>query len=128
MFKKLGKLLIILVGVGGVGYVAFLVFVSPSGFTEKEELINSYFENITSSTVCDDHFNTETQDYCTSFTSIIDTRTIEVSTLTENGDNYTVVVLVDNVSLEFDISFVEIEVTGLKAFLNSTYYEIDFII
>ena len=127
MFKKLGKLLIIIGIIGGVGYVGFLVFVNPGGFTNKEELINSYFENITSTTVCEDHFNTETESFCSDFQTLIGSRVIVVTTLTASGSEYEVVLTLDGVETEFVITFVEVEVTGVKSFLNSTYYRIDLI-
>lgn len=127
MLKKLKKLLIIVVVIAGVGYVSFLVFVNPAGFVDKEELINSYFDNIKSDDLCDNHFNPETKDFCISFTNLMDSRVIEVIDLTINGDNYVVTISIDGTEGEFDITFIEIEVTGLKSFLNKTYYKIDLI-
>ena len=127
MLKKLKKLLIIVVAIGAIGYVSFLVFVNPAGFTDKEELINSYFDNIESDDLCDDHFNSETNDFCISFTNLLDSREIEVIDLTKNGDDYIVTISIDGTEGEFDITFVEIEVTGLKSFLNKIYYKIDLI-
>ena len=128
MLKKLRKLLIIFVVLGGLGYIAFLVFVNPSGFTDKEELVNSYFDNIQSSDVCDEHFNPETVDFCTSFKTLLDGRTLEITDLSKNGDQYELTILIDSVETEFIVSFIEIPVTGLKSFMNGTYYKIDFII
>lgn len=128
MLKKLRNLLIIVVVLGAIGYVAFLVFVNPAGFVNKEDLINSYFDNIASDTVCDDHFNSETTDYCTTFKSLIDQKTVEVSSLTPSGTSYVAVVLVDGVEIEFTFTFNEVTVTGIKSILNKTYYEIDFIV
>ncbi len=127
MLNKLKKLLIYIVVLGGVGYGGFLVLVNPGGFTNKEELINSYFTNIESETVCIEHFNSETEDFCLSYTNLMDNNTLEVKTLTKNGNDYIATVSVDSVDIEFDISFVEIKVTGLKSFFNSTYYLIDVI-
>lgn len=127
MLKKLRNIVIVLAILGGIGYGSFLVFVNPSGFTDKEELINSYFDNIQSESTCDNHFNTETQDFCLNFTDLLDSRTLEITNLAKSGEGYLVTILVDNVSLEFDVTFIEIEVTGVKSFLNSTYYKIDFI-
>ena len=89
--------------------------------------INSYFTNIESETVCGEHFNSETEDFCLNFTNLIDEKTLEVTNLTKNGEDYTITVSVDDVDIEFDVTFVEIEVTGVKSFLNKTYYEIDLI-
>ena len=127
MLLKLRNLLFIVIIIAGVGYAAYYVFMVPGGFTDKEELVNSYFENIQSDTLCEDHFNTETEDYCLSFQLLIEDKTIEVTTLTKSGDNYLVTVLVANEEMQFDVSFIEIEVTGLKSFMNSTYYSIDII-
>lgn len=127
MLHKLGKLLIIIVIIGGLGYIAFLVFMNPSGFTNKEDLIKGYFNNISSESACEDHFNSETLNFCDNFQNLIETRTIEITDLLQNGDNYKATVLIDDVEIEFIITFIEIEVTGLKSFLNTTYYEIDFI-
>ena len=127
MLKKLKKLLIVVVVIGGIGYVSFLVFVNPAGFVDKEELINSYFDNIESDDVCNDHFNPETNDFCVSFSNLLDSRVIVVTNLTKNGDDYVVTITIDGTEGEFDISFIEIEVTGLKSFLNKTYYKIDLI-
>lgn len=127
MLKKLKKLLIIVVVIGGIGYVSFLVFVNPAGFVDKEELINSYFDNIQSDDLCDDHFNPETKDFCVSFTNLLSSREIEVIDLTKNGDDYIITITIDGTEGEFDITFIEIEVAGLKSFLNKTYYKIDLI-
>ncbi len=127
MLNKLKKLLIMIVVISGVGYGGFIVFVTPAGFTDKEELINSYFDNIESDDLCDDHFNSETNDFCISFTNLLDSREIEVIDLTKNGDDYIVTISIDGTEGEFDITFVEIEVTGLKSFLNKIYYKIDLI-
>ncbi|KFZ26146.1 MAG: hypothetical protein KQ78_01642 [Candidatus Izimaplasma bacterium HR2] len=127
MLNKLKKLLILIVVISGVGYGGFLVFVTPAGFTDKEVLINSYFTNIQSEEVCTDHFNSETTDFCLNFQTLLDDKTLEIASLTKNGENYIVIVTVDDVDIEFDVSFIEIEVTGVKSFLNNIYYKIDII-
>ena len=127
MIKKFLRFIIIIVVIGALGYGGFLVFVNPAGFTDKEELINSYFENITSESLCEDHFNTETEDFCINFQTLIEDKTIVVTSLISNGSGYRVQALIDDEETEFDFTFEEIEVTGLKAFMNSKYFKIDLI-
>ena len=128
MLLKLRNLLFGIIILAGVGYAVYFVFIIPAGFTDKEELINSYFTNIQSESLCEDHFNSETEDYCLNLQLLIEDRTLEVVTLTIDGDNYLATVSVNGEDIEYEISFIEIEVTGLKSFMNSTYYLIDFII
>ena len=127
MLNKLKKLLIMIVVISGVGYGGFLVFVTPAGFTDKELLINSYFTNIQSEEVCTDHFNAETTDFCLNFQTLVDNKTLEITSLIQNQDDYRVIILIGGVETEFDITFIEIEVTGVKSFVNKTYYKIDII-
>jgi len=128
MLLKLRNLLFGLIIIAGVGYAVYFVFIIPAGFTDKEELINSYFTNIQSESLCEDHFNPETEDFCLNLQILIENRTLVVTTLTKDGDNYLATVSVDGVDNIFEISFIEVEVTGLKSFMNSTYYLIDLII
>lgn len=127
MLLKLRKILIIIFIVVAIVYVLFLVFYKPNGFTDKEGLVNSYFKNITNESVCDDHFNPETADFCEYFQFSSQDKTIEIMSLTADGDNYLVVILLNTREVELVVSFIEIEVAGLKSFLNKTYYLIDLI-
>ena len=127
MLLKLRNFLFVVIIIAGIGYGVYYVFMIPGGFTDKEELVSSYFDNIQSESLCVDHFNTETEDFCTNFQAVIEDKTLEITDLTKSGDNYLVTITVDTEEMEFEVSFIEIEVTGLKSFMNSTYYYIDII-
>ena len=125
MLLKLRNLLFVVIIIAGIGYGVYYVFVIPSGFTDKEELLNSYFDNFETESSCENHYNPETEDFCINFQNSNGTRTLEVTDLTKNGDDYVVNVLVGGVETEFNFTFIEVEVTGVKSFMNSTYYLID---
>ena len=127
MLLKLRKIFIILIILAGLGYSVYFIFIIPAGFNDKETLVESYFENIRSSDVCDEHFNSESEVYCLGFTDLMDGKTLVISDLGPNGDNLTLNIVVDDVDMEFTVSFVEIEVSGVKSFMNKTYYLIDII-
>ena len=126
--KKFGKRLLIVIGFLGVLYVAYMVFMMPSGFVNKTDVVNSYISNLSSADVCEQHFNEETQDHCASMTGQLKDHVVVVTSIAASGDNLILTITVDGTVMVFEVSFVVVEVTGLKSFFNKTYYYIDFMI
>ena len=126
--KKLGKRLLIFVGFLGVLYAAYMVFMMPSGYVNKTDVVNGYITNLSSADVCEKHFNEETQEHCESMTGLLKDHVVVVNSAVVNGDNITLSLTVDGTTMVFDVSFVAVEVTGVKSFFNKTYYYIDFMI
>ena len=126
--KKIGKIFLIIVIVGAVLYGAFMVFVNPGGFVDKSTLTNSYIDNLTKTGVCADHFNEETQAHCDSMTDLLKGHTVVVVSAIVSGENINLTITVDSAEMSFVVSFVEVEVTGLKSTFNKTYFLIDFMI
>ena len=126
--KKLGKRLLIFIGILGVLYAAYMIFMMPSGFVDKNALVNSYIDNLSASDVCEEHFNEETAGHCAALTGLMKDHTVVVVNTTTSGDNLIVYLTVDGSEINFVVSFIEVPVTGLKSFFNKTYYYIDFMI
>ena len=126
--KKFGKRLLILLGFVGVLYAAYMVFMMPSGYVNKADVVNGYITNLNSADVCEKHFNEETQDHCDSMTTLLKDHVVVVNSAVANGENITLSLTVDGTTMQFEVSFVAVPVTGLKSFLNKTYYYIDFMI
>ena len=126
--KKFGKRLLILLGFVGVLYAAYMVFMMPSGYVNKADVVNGYITNLNSADVCEKHFNEETQDHCDSMTTLLKDHVVVVNSAVANGEKITLSLTVDGTTMQFEVSFVAVPVTGLKSFLNKTYYYIDFMI
>ncbi len=126
--KKFGKRLLIFIGFLGVLYAAYMIFMMPGGYVNKVDAVNGYITNLSAEDVCEKHFNEETQAHCASMTGLLKDHVVVVTSTTVSGDNVTLALTVDGVPMEFDVSFVAVEVTGVKSFFNKTYYLIDFMI
>lgn len=126
--KKFGKRLLIFIGFLGVLYVCYMVFMMPSGFVNKTDVVNSYITNLSTADVCEKHFNEETQAHCESMTGQLKDHVVVVSSIAASGDNLILTITVDGTIMVFEVSFVAVEVTGVKGFFNKTYYYIDFMI
>lgn len=126
--KKFGKRVLIFIGIIGVIYAAYMIFVMPAGYINEADVVNGYITNLNSADVCEKHYNEETQDHCDSMTTLLKDHIVVVTGTSANGDLITLSITVDGVAMEFDVSFVEVEVTGVKSVFNKTYYLIDFMI
>ena len=126
--KKFGKRFLILLGFVGVLYAAYMVFMMPSGYVNKADVVNGYITNLNSADVCEKHFNEETQDHCDSMTTLLKDHVVVVNSAVANGEKITLSLTVDGTTMQFEVSFVTVPVTGLKSFFNKTYYYIDFMI
>ena len=125
--KKLGKRLLIVVIIVGVLYGAYMLFVMPAGYTDKDQLATDFFTNINDANACDTYFSSETASYCESFTALFEGETVGVSRTVTSGSTIIATVTVGTNSEEFTVSFITKEVTGMKSFFNKEYYYIDII-
>ncbi len=126
--KKFGKRVLIFVGIIGVLYAVYMLMVMPGGYVDKNDLVNGYVDNLNSSDVCLDHFNEETQGHCAAMTELLKDHTVVVTSTVTSGDTLIVYLTVDGSEVDFVVSFVEVEVTGIKSVFNKTYILIDFMI
>lgn len=125
--KKFGKFVLIILIIGAVLYGSFMIFVNPSGYTNTEDLTRDFFTNIHSNSACSTYFNPETEEFCDTFTALFDGETIVIDSLSRTNRSVSVTISVDGNSDSFEVTFVEIPVTGIKRFFNSSYYKIDII-
>ena len=84
--KKFGKRLLIFLGFVEVLYGAYMVFMMPSGYVNKTDVVNGYITNLSSEDVCEKHFNEETQDHCDSMTTLLKDHVVVVNSAVVNGD------------------------------------------
>ena len=125
MKKKL-KIIGIALGVLAVLYGGYIVFLGPDGFTSEDELVESYITNLSSTDVCLTHFNEETQDVCNVFASSLKTEEVSVVSVSVSGDEAEVTLNVNGNNESFTFIFISEEATGIKGFLYSSYYLIDY--
>ena len=105
-----------------------MIFVMPAGYVNKTDVVNGYINNLNSIDVCEEHFNEETQNHCTSMTNLLKDHVVVVTDQQVVGDTIVVSLTVDGIVMTFEVSFVAVEVTGVKRFFNKVYYYIDFMI
>lgn len=105
-----------------------MIFVIPAGYVSKTDVVNGYITNLNSADVCEKHFNEETQDHCASMTGLLKDHVVLVTSQAIVGETIIVSLTVDGIAMTFEVSFVAVEVTGVKSFFNKTYYYIDFMI
>ena len=125
--KKFGKILLIIVVIGGVLYGSYMFFLMPKGFVSETEVTQSFLDNIKTTTVCEEHFNPETISLCETFTTGLADSEIIVVSIVKLGDTMHVTLSVGDTSESFVFSFLEIDNSGVNGFLNKTYYKIDLI-
>lgn len=126
--KKFGKRVLIFVGFLGILYAAYMVFMIPSGYVSKVDLVNGYISNLDSSDVCEKHFNLETETHCESMITLLKDHEVEVTSVAGSGENIILTLTLDGSEIYFEVSFIEVEVTGVKSVFNKIYYLIDFMI
>ena len=126
--KKVGRLLIIIIVLGAIGYGFYMIFVMPKGFVNKEDLAQSYFENISSSTLCEKHYSPETLSNCEEVKQSFSGETITVSNVSSFGDTVTVTITLGDNDETFDVTFIKEDNSGIKAIFNKAYYFIDTIV
>ncbi len=122
--KKLGKRLGIVAIIAVVLYAAWMIFVNPTGYTDKTDLARDYFTNMDSSTACSTYFTTETADFCADFASLFDGEDVTVTKVVARSSVVVVTIDVNGNEEDFEVSFVSEPVTGVKHFFNSVYYKI----
>lgn len=125
--KKFGKRLIVVAVIGGLLYLGYLLFVMPSGYTERDQLAEDFFLNMNAADACDTYFNPETVSHCASFVTLFDGETLTVEDTVPTSRTVIVTVDVGGNTASFEVSFVEEEVGGIKGFFNPVYYKIDII-
>ena len=126
--KKFGKRVLIFVGILGVLYAAYMIFMMPSGYVNKIDVVNGYIANLDNADICEKHFNEETQNHCDSITNLFEGKEVIITNTVVDGDNIILSVTVDGIAMEFEVSFVAVTVTGVKSVFNKIYYYIDFMI
>jgi hypothetical protein len=125
--KKLGKRLLIVLIIVAVLYGGYMIFINPSGYTDKEKLATDFFENIDNANACTTYFAEETTDYCESFVALFDGETITVEDTRSTSSGVTVTISIDGNEDDFLVTFIAEVVTVIKVFFNSRYYYIDVI-
>jgi len=122
--NKFFKIAIFLVVIAGLGYGFVLLFVSPDIDNSKTTLTASYFDNITDTNVCSEHFNTETVSFCETFTAGLSTSTFTHSESLV-GENIAVTITIGDNEDIFIVSFIEEANPGISGFFHKTNYKID---
>lgn len=125
--KKIGRFFIIILVLGAIGYGFYMIFVMPKGFVNKENLAQSYFENISSSRLCEEYYNPETLSNCETIKAQFSGETLIVSNISSFGDTVTITLTIGESDETFDVTFIEEENSGLKGIFNKKYYYIDII-
>lgn len=125
--KKVGKWVLIFVIIVGVLYGAFMLFINPSGYTNREDLARDFFTDIHSAQACSKYFSVETADYCETFTDLFIGETLTVDSVSSTVNKVTVTISINGNSDSFDVTFVELDVHGVKGFFHNVYYRIDVI-
>jgi|GEM_PF-1932859 len=125
--KKIGKILLIIIGLGVVLYLFYLFVMMPTAANSPDTLAEDYFLNIKDSDVCETHFNPETVSYCETFKTLLEDEVFTINQIVKFGDEYKITITIDETSEEFIVSFISTEVSGIKGFFNSKTYLIDMI-
>ena len=125
MLKKLLRMIIILILISGAVYTFYLTIMMPRGYKDEMLLVDDFIKDIAVESACDDYFNNETKDLCTSFQTSLEGETVTVSEFITVNDGLRVTLTIGENSDTFTFTFVEVEETGLRAFFNSSYYYID---
>ena len=123
--KKAGKRLLILAIIGVILYGAYFFLARPTGFTDRRALVESYFTNIASSSVCSDHFNPETVSYCESYSALYDGQTVTIDSLTQTATTVNVTISINGNTDTSVVTFITEPLTGIRGFLHNQYYLID---
>lgn len=125
MKKKL-KIVGIVLAVLVVLYGGYTLFLGPDGFTSEDELVESYITNLSSTDVCVTHFNEETLDVCNVFANTLKSEEVSVVLVDVNGDEAEVTLNINGTNESFTFIFISEEATGVKGFIYSSYYLIDY--
>lgn len=102
-----------------------MLFVMPSGYTDKDQLVTDFFTNMDSSDACETYFGDETRSYCDTFVQLFDGETVTVKRTVTSGSTIIATIEVGSNEEEFIVTFVSKDVTNYKRFFNSSYYYID---
>lgn len=127
--NKLLKIVGIIAAIGVIGYLFFLFFISPDYDNDKLTLTNNFVENITDETICETHFNPNTEALCTVFKASISLNTSLTHEVVQSGEDVLVTYTdsITEIDIEFEFTFIEEDTTGLKAFFHPKTYLIDLI-
>lgn len=123
--KKLLKRVLIIVGIIGILYLAYMFLVMPNGFISQQAVVASFVNNIEETNVCDEHFNTETTTLCETLQTEFEGKAVEFKSGQVNSSGMNITLLVDETEIEFEVTFTPYEPSGLRKFLNDEYYLID---
>ena len=122
--KKLLIIVIIIGILGGSGYFGYTYLSTPSGFTTKEEVIQSFFENLNDPDVCQTHYDTFTAENCAHIVSLLKDDTVVVTNTSVIGGDMNLSVRINGNPGTFVVNFVTEPETGMKARFNPEYYKI----
>ncbi|MEC9485800.1 MAG: hypothetical protein UMR38_08055 [Candidatus Izemoplasma sp.] len=125
--KKIIKRVFILLIIGGALYGFYAYASTPAGFISKDTLVESYFTSLDETTVCDRHFNEETQTVCDVIKAELENETITVSEIVDisGSDAVEVTLASDGHSETFIVSFKTVNESGIKGLIHDQYYIID---
>ena len=125
--KKFLIIIIVLGILGGGGYVGYNYLSTPTGFTSKEEVVESFFANLSNTDVCDTHYDDLTAENCAHIVSLLKDDTIVITNTSVIGGDMNVSVTINGNAGTFVVNFVTEPQTGFKARFNPEYYKISFI-
>lgn len=125
--RKLYIILIIFFMVLGLVGFFYLGFVRATGFKTKNDVIESFVENIPSSDVCETHFIDATFDSCSTFVDLLVDDNVTVKSSTAVQEKMLVVLTINDNDAEFIFHFQTTKNTGLKSVFNKQYFLIEYI-
>lgn len=124
--SKFLRIVLIIGVIGALIYAFFLFFVSPAYNHDKLTLVQSYFDNITSESLCEDHYNADTLSHCLVVQNGLKTATFTHEEVL-SGEAVIVTITIGTTSDTFTVTFVEEDNTALSRLFHKTIYYIDLI-
>ena len=118
---KIGGIIIV---IGAALYLFFILFVSPQPINDKEILTRTFIDNVADAEVCNDYFNPETINLCTTFSTLMATEDYEYQ-LASLGDDILVIFSDDTDTVTFKFTFIEEPNSGISGFFHKVNYYID---
>ncbi len=118
--NKIGVIVIILLVIGGLAAGFYFLFMTPSGYTDPELLVNDYLNNLED---CDTYYIEDTLDICEHFSDAFSEIEYTVDNVSYD-DFVTVTLTINETETTFIFILEETEVEGLEGILNDTYYKI----
>lgn len=119
--KRLGIMIII----GGIVFLSYTLFVKPNGFTAEQDVVGSFITNIEDAKACEDHFYHETTSICEVLQTEFEGKDVEFTSGRRVQGGMEIVLTVDEIELDFFVTFYDYEPSRLRAFFNDEYYLID---